>query len=306
VGDRTSTFAQAHWKRFTDVGNMTILSPAKVEPASFGDHLADTFLQAFPEEKTQYPDFLNKMARETLTHIGKSDAPYHNSEHTMMVTLVGQQIMQGKQKRSELHPSDWVHYIVALLLHDIGFTRGVCAGDTSTEVVINDAGERVCPPQGTSDASLARFHVDRGKIYARQRFADSDLIDPERVAEAIEYTRFPVPDDPAYICLDTEPALARAADLIGQIADPNYLNKLSALYHELLETGLTTKLGYSSPMDMVEKFPNFYHQQVEPLIGPAIAHLMQTSDGRELVAQVNAHVSQVSRRNKQGRPFTGR
>ncbi|SLN71741.1 hypothetical protein ROA7450_03955 [Roseovarius albus] len=282
-----------------------MFDPATVLAAVFGDHLAETYMQAFPDQKTQYADFLNCTARKTLEHISTSDAPYHNSEHTMMVTLVGQQIIMGQHKTSTVHPEDWLHYIVALLIHDIGFTRGACDGDTSNEVVINDTGERVFPPRGATDAYLAPYHVDRGKIYARHRFAGSDLIDPERIAQAIEYTRFPVPDDPAFACLESEPALVRAADLIGQIADPYYFRKISGLYQEFVETGFASKLGYSSPMDLLEQFPKFFHQQVEPLIGPALEHLGKTPDGKELIKQLYSRVSQVSCRENTLGPFSG-
>ena len=282
-----------------------MFNPAAVLAAGFSDHLAETYLQVFPDQKTHYADFLNQTAREMLEHLGQCDAAYHNTEHTMMVTLVGQQIMLGQFRTGSVGPEDWVHYILALLLHDIGFVRGVCDGDTPNEVVINDAGERVCPPRGATDAYLAPYHVDRGKMFARQRFAGSDLIDAERLARAIEFTRFPVPDDPAYACFDSEPALVRAADLIGQIADPNYLRKISALYHEFLETGFASKFGCSSPMDLVEMFPSFFQDQVEPLIGPAIEHLGQTSDGKELIAELYRRVSEVSRRENRLGPFPG-
>ena len=282
-----------------------MFNPAAVLAAGFCDHLAETYLQVFPGQKTQYADFLSHTARETLEHLSISDAPYHNSEHTMMVALVGQQILLGQHKTSTVHPEDWLHYILALLLHDIGFTRGICDGDTTNEVVINNAGERVCPPRGTTDAYLAPYHIDRGKIYARHRFAGSDLIDAERIAQAIEYTRFPVPDDPAYACLASEPALVRAADLIGQIADPHYLRKLSGLYHEFMESSIALELGFSSPTDLVNYLPSFFRQQVEPLIGPALEHLKQTPDGKELIVQLYSQVSQVSRGENTTGPVTG-
>lgn len=282
-----------------------MFNPAAVLSAAFGDHLAETYLRAFPEQKTQFADFLKQTARETLEQINTSDAAYHNSEHTMMVTLVGQQIMQGKHKTSAVQPEDWLHFILALLCHDIGYTRGVCDGDTSNEVVVNDAGEKVCPPRGATDAYLAPYHVDRSKIYARDRFSGIDFIDPERIARAIEYTRFPVPDDPAYTDFGSEAGLVRAADLIGQIADPYYLRKISALHCEFIEIGFAHKLGCETPMDLVEQFPSFFHQQVEPLIGPALEYLRQTPDGKELISELYNRVSQVKRRENTLGPFAG-
>jgi hypothetical protein len=171
--------------------------------------------------------------------------------------------------------------------------------------VINEAGDRICPPRGASDAFLAPYHVDRGKIYARQRFAESGLIDHERIAASIEYTRFPTPDDPAYSDTETEPALVRAADLIGQIADPFYHRKINGLYYEFVETGFAQKLGYDTPMDLMDQFPNFFWQQVQPLIGPALRHLERTMDGKQWVAQLYNHVFQVSHRASCLGPFPG-
>ena len=282
-----------------------MFNPTAVVAASFGDHLAETYLQYFSGRKAGYASYINGCARLTLERLGNSDALYHNAEHTMMVTLVGQQIIRGQLVTRALQAEDWLHFIVALLIHDIGYTRGICLGDTETEVVINQAGDTICPPRGASDAFLAPYHVDRGKLYARQRFADSDIIDEDRILAAIEYTRFPVPDDAAYRSTDSEPALVRAADLIGQIADPFYHRKIGGLYHEFVETGFAQQLGYETPMDLMEQFPQFFWQQVHPLIGPALGHLEQTMEGKQWVAQLYNHVFQVSHRASCLGPFPG-
>ncbi|SLN77348.1 hypothetical protein ROG8370_03958 [Roseovarius gaetbuli] len=72
-----------------------------------------------------------------------------------------------------MQPEDWLHYIVAPLTHDIGF----CVGDTDNDVVINEVADQICPPRGAPVAFLASHHIDRGKIYARHHFLNSDLID---------------------------------------------------------------------------------------------------------------------------------
>jgi hypothetical protein len=131
------------------------------------------------------------------------------------------------------------------------------------------------------------------------------LIDEERIARSIEYTQFPVPKDAYYASDDTEPALVRAADLIGQIADPFYHRKINGLYHEFLETGLAGKLGYESPMDLMERFPDFFWTQVQPHIGAALGHLEQTMEGKQWVAQLYNHVFQISHRTSCLGPFTG-
>ncbi|MEM6887451.1 MAG: metal-dependent phosphohydrolase [Pseudomonadota bacterium] len=282
-----------------------MFNPTAVVAAQFGDHLSETYMQYFSGRKAEYAAYINGSARMLLERLGNSDAPYHNAEHTMMVTLVGQQIIRGQLVKRAVQPEDWLHFIIALLVHDIGYSREICDGDTDTDVVINQHGDTICPPRGASDAFLAPYHVDRGKIYARKRFSQSNMIDEERIAAAIEYTRFPVPDDPEYAETTTERALVRAADLIGQIADPFYHRKISGLFHEFAETGLAEKLGYETPMDLMEQFPQFFWHQVQPLIGPALTHLEQTMEGKQWVAQLYNHVFQVSERTSCLGPFPG-
>jgi hypothetical protein len=152
-------------------------------------------------------------------------------------------------------PVDWLHCILAALTHDIGYVGGIYLDDTAESFVIDDDGNRVRPPRGASDAFLTPYHVERGKIMVRRRFGPVDAIDEERIARAIELTRFPVPEDEDHAETDTEAGLIRAADLIGQLADPLYLRKLNALYQEFVETGIDKKLGYQSPADRVEAPP---------------------------------------------------
>jgi hypothetical protein len=172
-------------------------------------------------------------------------------------------------------------------------------------VVINAAGDTITPPRGASDAFLAPYHVDRGIIYARERFAGSESIDEERIVRAIEFTRFPVPDAQKNEPIDSEPALVRAADLIGQMADPFYHRKINGLYHEFVEIGLARQLGYDSPMDLVEQYPEFFWSQVQPYIGTALRLLEQTIDGKQWVAQLYNNIFQVEHRTSYLGPFPG-
>ncbi|WP_300059157.1 hypothetical protein [uncultured Roseobacter sp.] len=282
-----------------------MFNPTATLAASFGDHLSDTFLQYFSGREPEYAAFINGCAKMVLERLANSDALFHNAEHTIMVTLVGQQIIRGRLVTEAIQPGDWLHYIVALLLHDVGYMRDICDGDGESKVVIDADGTTITPPRGASDAYLAPYHVDRGMMYARQRFAGSSLIDEERIAAAIDYTRFPVPADDRYASTTSEPALVRAADLIGQMADPFYHRKIGALYQEFKETGMAEELGYQSAVDLMEKFPDFFWAQVQPLIGPALGHLEHTMEGKQWVAQLYNHIFQVHHRTSVLGPFAG-
>ena len=134
------------------------------------------------------------------------------------------------------------------------------------------------------------YHVSRSQIVVRKRFESHAIIDGERVARAIELTRFPVPVDEDHSETDTEAGLVRAADLIGQLGDPLYPRKLNALFHEFAEIGINEKLGYASPADVAERYPRFFWNKVEPYIGDTIRHLELTMEGRQWVAQLYSNV----------------
>lgn len=257
---------------------------------AFGRHLAETYLRIYGGAFPEYARILDSAGKLIMERIANSDALYHNANHTSLVTLVGEAILRGKLTSRPVEPSDWLHFILALLAHDIGYVRGVCPGDGPDRFVINEAGDTITLPRGASDAALSAYHVDRSKIAVRSRFATMPAVDAERLADAIEYTRFPVPQDNAHSATDTEPGLVRAADLIGQLADPLYLRRLNALYYEFEEAGLARSCGYSSPADMVDKYPTFFWKTVEPLIGPALQYLELTIEGKQWIANLYSHV----------------
>jgi hypothetical protein len=97
----------------------------------------------------------------------------------------------------------------------------------------------------------------RSKLFAFERLGNSPTIDASRIAEAIEMTRFPVRLDHS-TDEALEPKLVQAADLIGQLGDPMYSRKANALYSEFEEIGMNRQLGYSSPADIIDKYPAFF------------------------------------------------
>ena len=267
-----------------------MLNPTTLMADALGGVLEDYYLRTFGPQEPTYPSRLNLAGRMVLEVIANSDALYHDLEHTLFVTLVGQEILRGRHLRERLTPDDWVHYTVALLCHDIGYIRGVCRADTRDSFVIDADGNRVTPPRGSSDAFLTPYHVDRGKIFVRERLGQVPEIDEERIARAIELTRFPVPESGDHQETDTEAGLVRAADLIGQLADPNFPRKLTNLYCEFVETGTAESLGYSSAADLADSYPAFFWDKVQPYIGDAVEFLQLTQEGKQWIANLHSHV----------------
>jgi hypothetical protein len=252
------------------------------------------FLSSFMRQRygaqTPFTEVVPAAARMFLECIGNSDALYHNVEHTMLVTLAGHDILRGHRLNADVPAEDYAHVIVACLAHDIGYVRGVLEADDKDGYVVDASGNKVTLPRGSSDAALVRHHVERSKLYVMQRLEIHALLDRDRIARAVEATRFPIEGG-----CDEEGSIVRAADLIGQLGDPNYIRKANALYHEFEEAGINRQLRYETPSDIVEKYPQFYWNSVAPHIQTAIRYLNATSSGRQWIANLYANVFRAER-----------
>jgi hypothetical protein len=237
-------------------------------------------------------NIVESATRTAMECIGNSDALYHNVEHTMLVTLAGHSILSGRYLHTHLEAADYVHILIACLAHDIGYARGLFEEDDNDGFVIDAAGTKVSLPRGASDASLMMYHVDRSKLYVMRRLQHIPGLDPERIASAIEGTRFPAREGQEY---DDEASILRAADFIGQLGDPNYLRKANALYYEFEEVGINRQLGYDSPADIVNRYPQFYWNSVAPHIQTEISYLNKTEIGRQWIANLYSNVFRAER-----------
>jgi hypothetical protein len=81
-----------------------------------------------------------------------------------------------------------------------------------------------------------------------------------------------------------EPRLVQAADLIGQLGDPMDSRKANALYFEFEEIGMNRQLGYSSPADLIDKYPAFFWNSVSIHLSEGIKYLNMTVSGRQWIA----------------------
>jgi hypothetical protein len=239
-----------------------------------------------------YVEAVPNAARMALEVIGNSDALYHNVEHTLLVTLAGHDILRGRGLHTHITASDYAHVIIACLTHDIGYVRGVLEDDDEDGFVIDGTGRKIDLPRGSSDAALMSYHVDRAKLYIMERVEGNPLLDKDRIAANIEGTRFPPLEGQQY---SEEAAIVRAADLIGQLGDPNYIRKANALFCEFEEVGINRQLGYDSPADIFERYPQFYWNMVSPHIQTAIRYLNMTSSGRQWIANLYSNVFRAER-----------
>ena len=263
---------------------------------AFVNRLIEGYRHTYGGFKSDYGEIIAWVAGMALENIANSDALYHNVEHTILVTLVGQEMLRGKHIREGgVLCEDWLHFHIALLCHDIGYVKGVCRQDRPVlRLYATGIGEqKIKLPPGATDASLTPYHVDRGKMFVEERFGGHKLIDAEQIKRNIELTRFPVPAGDDHQDTLNYPGLVRAADLIGQLSDPRYLQKIAALFYEFEETGQNRVLGYRTPGDLRDGYPKFYWNVVHRYVKDAIGYLELTQQGKQIVANLNANVFRV-------------
>jgi hypothetical protein len=273
---------------------------------ALGSFLASDMKDRFGASHARLAELIPFAARLTIECIGNSDALYHNVEHTMLVTLAGHDIFKGRALLKPSTPTDYSNFIVACLTHDIGYVRGVVKGDKDDGYVVDGTGRKISLPRGSSDAALAPYHVERSKLFVLDRVAAVEGLDSARIARAIASTQFPYasPTDEKQDeqGIDELGSLLRTADLIGQLGDPHYLRKANALYYEFEEIGLNRQLGYESPADIVDKYPQFYWNNISPHIQAAIGYLNVTSSGRWWIAGLYSNVFRAERELRHSGP----
>ena len=272
-----------------------MLNLQKVKIEYCMDQLSRGYERNYSRLDQQLGNIIVWCANLALENIANSDALYHSVEHTVMAVLAGQSILEGRHlSEGGVTPRDWAHYLIALLLHDIGYVKGVCRADRGYRVATGQGEETAEMPRGSTDATLAPYHVDRSKLFVRERFGPGiiarDLIDADLVLDYIEMTRFPFPADDWYRETAGYRGLVRAADYIGQLGDPNRNQRCTALFYEFEEIGLNAKLGYKRPGDLREENTRFYWKVVSPYVQEALRYLRVTQEGKQWIANLQANV----------------
>ena len=267
---------------------------------NFTASLEGAYRRTYGLLKPEHGTVISWAGRLALENIGNSDMLYHDVEHTMLVTAVGQEILIGKHlSEGGVSPNDWLNFMLALLFHDIGYVRGVCRQDLhpvySNGGLLGKNSEIIELPEGSTDAALTPYHVSRSQQFVRERFGGKVMVDldVDAICACIEMTRFPPPADPAYKQTGTYAGLVRAADFIGQLGDPNYLRKIPALFFEFEQLGMNVKLGYKHPDHMRRGYAAFFWNVVRPYIPDALKYLRATVEGKQWIANLQSQVFEV-------------
>jgi hypothetical protein len=134
---------------------------------ALGSFLASDMKDRFGSSHARFAELIPFAARLALDCIGNSDALYHNVEHTLLVTMAGHDIFMGRTLLMHATPADYSNFIVACLMHDIGYVRGIVKGDDNNGYVVDGTGRKVSLPRGSSDAALAPYHCEEPPVSQR-------------------------------------------------------------------------------------------------------------------------------------------
>jgi hypothetical protein len=177
---------------------------------------------------------------------------YHNYAHSVAVFEAVSSLLDGCIISGlAIDPGVATDVLVAALLHDTGYIRD--EGD--------DAG---------TGAQYTQVHVDRSAAFVLREAAAFGLLESsaERIARMILATDLSRPWQSLSFEGEAErlgaEALA-AADLLGQMADRAYLEKLLFLYYEFREAGIK---GFETAYDILKKTAAFYEATKARLDGP--------------------------------------
>jgi len=169
-------------------------------------------------------------------------AEYHDFNHTMSVLLASARLLDGYNVERVFLPEEMaIQLLLAALLHDTGYIQE----DWDTE--------------GTG-AKYSRQHEQRSIEFLQRHAGVFEIEEPEieSIIRLIQATDLKT--DFAKIVFPSEEeqdagAILGSADILGQMSDRAYLEKLLFLYHEFREAGIP---GYETEFDILKKTRDFY------------------------------------------------
>ena len=169
-------------------------------------------------------------------------AEYHDFNHTMSVLLSTARLLDGYNIERVFLPEELtIQLLLAALLHDTGYIQE----DWDTE--------------GTG-AKYSPRHEQRSIEFLKRHAGVFEIEEPEIEPLVCLIQATDLKSDFAKIAFPSEEeqdagAILGSADILGQMSDRAYLEKLLFLYHEFREAGIP---GYETEFDILKKTRDFY------------------------------------------------
>jgi hypothetical protein len=232
------------------------------DPTAVEKEVQSAYLTIFPKGDPQFVPGAFRRVIECFAGNYRDyqaiDVPYHDLEHTLQGTLCMARLLRGRHQanaRPQVTRRLFELGILAILLHDTGYLK------------------KRDDRQGTG-AKYTITHVQRSAQFAAELLGESGFYPSE--IKAVQNM---------ILCTGLEATLNRipfqnemervvgfalgTADLLGQLAPEDYVDKLPLLYTEFAEaaafTGDKTHMVsmYSSAEDLMRKTPEFWETFVQ-------------------------------------------
>lgn len=169
-------------------------------------------------------------------------AEYHDLRHTLQVFLTAARLLDGHNlTRAFLTESMALSLLLAALLHDAGYIQE----EWDTE----GTGARYGPRHEQRSVEFLRRNGELLEIEGEDREIVTRLIEGTDLKRDFTAMAFGSRQE------QTAAALLATADLLGQMGDREYLEKLLFLYYEFREAGVG---GYQTEFDILRKTRDFY------------------------------------------------
>lgn len=210
-----------------------------INPAHDYSHVRTTFNDVVRLYRGEYPAY------------AAIATPYHDLSHTLSVFICAIRLMHGVHVSGmPLTEPEITSVMTAALLHDVGYAqlRGSAAG---------------------TGAQYTRTHVSRG-IHFMQCYTSERNFPPDLVS-ALEFLLQSTDHQKGFANIDFPDERTRmlgqilgTADLVGQMADRFYLEKLIFLYFEFKESNMG---DYKSTHDLMRRSLTFLDHTLRRLDG---------------------------------------
>ncbi|MBN2363464.1 HD domain-containing protein [candidate division WOR-3 bacterium] len=219
----------------------------------FPEKPEDIYEQSRKAIKSAYPDFdmsgLKKVFEDILDLFDgkfpgyrKCTTKYHDLSHTLSVYLASSRLIDGAARSGIRFKDEYIRLsLISSLFHDVGYIQ------------------RTEDESGTG-AKFSVGHEERSIVFASNYLGEKGYtnFDRMRASHIIASTILELPIDEIPFHSDELKFLGKivgTSDLVAQIADRFYLEKLLFLFREFSEAGIP---GFPSEIDLLKNTETFY------------------------------------------------